>query len=151
MYKALLLTAVAAVSVPALAQEAPPAGAPPQESAPAQPAADPAVPQEGQDQPTAAAPAQDQSAAQPATSADQVAAVVGKEFASYDKDASGALDKAEFSTWMAALRKASDPAFDAGTAEAKAWSEGAFAQADADKNAGISQVELTVFLTPKAG
>ena len=72
-----------------------------------------------------------------------------QEFASYDKDASGALDKAEFGAWMVALRKAAQPTFQADSAEATTWIGQAFAQADKDKNATINQGELTVFLTPK--
>jgi hypothetical protein len=106
---------------------------------PADPAAAPAQPA------TAAATP----AAQPASSETQVAQVVSQEFGTYDKDASGALDKAEFSTWLVALRKASEPAFAADSAASKTWLAQAFTQADTDKNATVSQAELTTFLTPK--
>lgn len=115
-------------------------------AAPAQPATaqvDPATP--AQPATAAAAPAP----AQPATSQTQVAQVVSQEFGTYDKDTSGALDKAEFSNWLVALRKASEPGFSADAAASKTWLAQAFTQADTDKNANVSQAELTVFLTPK--
>ena len=88
---------------------------------------------------------------QPATSQQQVAAVVSTEFKGYDKDASGTLDKSEFSTWMVALRKASEPNFKSDTPDAAKWETQAFAQADTDKSKTVSQAELTRFLTPKSG
>lgn len=95
---------------------------------------------------TPAAPAQTPTRA---TTQDQIAQVVNAEFGNYDKDGNGALDKSEFSTWMVALRKASDPSFAAETPEGQTWLAGAFAQADADKNAGVNATELASFLTPK--
>jgi outer membrane biosynthesis protein TonB len=115
-------------------------------AASAQPATaqtDPATP--AQPATAAAAP----TPAQPATSESQVAQVVGSEFGTYDKDASGTLNKAEFSTWLVALRKASDASFQGESADAKTWLNQAFTQADTDKNATITRQELTVFLTPK--
>lgn len=115
-------------------------------TAPAQPAtADAAPATPAQPATAAAAPAP----AQPATSQTQVAQVVSQEFGTYDKDASGALDKAEFSSWLVALRKASEPAFSGDDAAGKTWLAQAFTQADTDKNANVSQAELTTFLTPK--
>lgn len=114
-----------------------------QQTEPAQPAAEPA-------QPAEAAQAAEPAEARPAESQVEVAAVVGREFPKYDADSSGALDKTEFATWMTALRKAAEPAYQEGSAEAVAWNDKAFAQADLDKNATVNSTELTVFLTPKA-
>lgn len=116
-------------------------------------------PSEGQPAQTAQQPAPAQPAQQPAETAQQpaqgaaasstqIAQVVSTEFKSYDKDANGGLNQSEFSTWMAALRKASDPNFKDGP-DAVKWSTQAFAQADTDKNKAISETELTTFLTPK--
>ena len=122
------------------------AAAQPATPAPAAPVAEVAVPAASA-QPVAAA--QPATPAAPATTQDQVAQIVNLEFPKYDKDANGALDKAEFTAWMVALRKMSDPAFAAETPEGQSWLAAAFTQADADKNAGINAVELTSFLTPK--
>ena len=122
-----------------------------QQPVPAQPGT---APVQSAQQPTPAQPAQQptETAQQPAqgaaTSSTQIAQVVSTEFKSYDKDANGGLNQSEFSTWMAALRKASDPNFKDGP-DAVKWSTQAFAQADTDKNKAISQAELTTFLTPK--
>ena len=89
-------------------------------------------------------------AQQPAATQAQVAQAVGRDFGTYDKDANGMLDKTEFGAWMSNLRKASDPAFVAGSPEATAWLDQAFGAADADKNALVNQSELATFLTPKA-
>lgn len=149
MLKHVLLAASVAVAAPALAQE----------FQPAEPAAtpDPAeshrihpVPEEGRttvQQPPASEPAG--TAANPATTQSEVAAVVAREFPAFDKDGSGALDKAEFSAWMTALRKAAEPTFQAESAEATAWTDQAFAQADVDSNAAVNEAELTAFLTPR--
>jgi hypothetical protein len=108
----------------------------------------PATPATAAEQPVATA--QPAPSEQPATSPVQVSEVVTKEFPVYDKDSSGALDATEFGAWMAALRKASEPTFQAESAEATTWIGQAFAQADADKNKSVNQGELTTFLTPKA-
>lgn len=155
MLKYLLLATGVAIAAPAVAQEAPSTAVPAQEIQPTEPVqsadpAQPAAPQEGQTAPAAeAAQAQPAPAQQPATSASQVATVVNAEFPKFDKDADGALDKAEFSEWMIALRKASEPAFQPDSAEAAAWNDKAFTQADIDKSASVNATELTVFLTPK--
>lgn len=88
-------------------------------------------------------------AARPAANAAQVAQAVGRDFGTYDKDASGALSDAEFGAWMSSLRKASEPAFVPGSPDANVWLGQAFASADVDKNKSVSQAELTTFLTPK--
>jgi hypothetical protein len=81
--------------------------------------------------------------AQPA-GGDQVASIVESEFGTYDKDASGSLSKAEFATWMDAL-KAKAPGGALKPADPK-WNDAAFAQADADKSASLTKQELTGFL-----
>ncbi|RYE03990.1 MAG: hypothetical protein EOP61_02425 [Sphingomonadales bacterium] len=100
---------------------------------------------------TPAAPPAKAAAAEPApaSSQEQVAQAVGRDFGTYDKDADGALNAAEFGEWMVALRKAAEPSFVPGSAEAKAWQSQAFTAADADKSASINKQELTTFLTPK--
>lgn len=139
------------------AQTGPTTSQVPQQPVPAQQAqtspapAQTAPAQQAQSTPEPAAPAEPaaQQAQQPAASQDQVAQAVGREFGSYDKDANGGLDKTEFSAWMTALRKASEPTFQPGSPEAATWMAQAFTLADADKSASINQGELTTFLTPK--
>ncbi|MBO9715120.1 EF-hand domain-containing protein [Sphingomonas sp.] len=143
---------LAAPAAPATAA-AQDASLPPAEGQPA-PIAQAAQPTPSTGQPVAAAepvPAAPAPAAeQPATNMTQVAQVIGQEFGSYDKDASGGLNSTEFAGWMEALRKASDPSFQPGSPQATTWLGQAFAQADTDHNHAISQLELTVFLTPKS-
>lgn len=97
----------------------------------------------------AAAPAQTASA-QPATKADQIAQVVSTEFPTYDKDSNGTLNETEFSSWMVALKTASDPTTKAESAATKTWVDQAFASADTDKNKSLSKTELTGFLSKGA-
>lgn len=97
----------------------------------------------------AAATAAATPAATPATSQEQVAQAVGRDFSGYDKDADGKLSKTEFADWMGSLRKAAEPGFQPGSAEAATWASQAFTNADTDKNAAVNKQELTVFLTPK--
>lgn len=87
-----------------------------------------------------------QSASQPANKADQVAAVVDKEFGGYDKDSNGTLSETEFASWMIALKTASDPSTKATDPAVKTWITGAFASADKDKSKSVSKSELTGFL-----
>lgn len=122
---------------------------------PAEPATAPT--EQAQAMPDAATPAQQPTesasttpATQPAATQDQVAQAVGREFGSYDKNGDGSLDKTEFAAWMGALRKASEPSFNAGSPEAATWTAQAFTAADADKSASVNQSELTTFLTPKS-
>lgn len=126
--------------------------------APADPSTQPAQPAQGVAQDTGtAAPAQPATGvaetakpdATPAATQEQVAQAVGRDFGGYDKDADGKLSQAEFADWMGSLRKASEPGFQPGTAEATTWSNQAFTSADTDKNASVNKQELTVFLTPK--
>lgn len=174
MLKPMLLATSMLFAIPAVAQEAPaqdkPAQAAPapeqatppvtsddaapaaqDEAAPATTAEATPVPTEPATQPAevaASAPAATP-AAQPAATQEQVAQAVGRDFGSYDKDADGKLNATEFAAWMGDLRKASEPSFQPGSAEATSWSTQAFASADTDKNASVNKQELTVFLTPK--
>lgn len=153
MLRSILLAGAVMISVPALAQEAPAQETPPasaeqpaetaqqpQEATPAAPAEQPAQAAEQ------AAPAQGQ---QPAN-ATQIAAVVDQGFPTYDKDADGSLKAEEFSSWMVALRSASEPAFKGESAADKQWLSAALTQADKDKSGGVNKEELTTFLTPAA-
>ncbi len=79
----------------------------------------------------------------------QVVAIVSREFGAYDKNRSGALEKEEFTAWMAALKARS---VEKPGAPTKAWTEAAFKQADVDKSANVSRVELAGFFNgTKAG
>lgn len=147
--------APAATPAPATeaAQPTPTQPAPLAEPAPAQPAAPPAQPDAAATPDTAATGttgAGTAAAAQPAATQDQVAQAVGRDFATYDKDANGMLSDVEFGAWMGALRKTSEPGFVPGSAEANVWLGQAFASADADKSKSVNQAELTTFLTPKS-
>ena len=145
MLKYALLGAAMAMTVPALAQTAP---------APTPAAPSSALPSD-QSAPTSteAAPAPADSAAAPAAQpapADQVAAVVDSQFATYDKNSDGKLDEAEFGGWMVALKSQTDPATDANAPATKKWNRAAFAQADTDKSRSLTKAELTGFLSPSA-
>ena len=165
MIKAILLAGSVMISAPVFAQEvsaqetptapveqpAQPAEAPvateqpaetaqqPQEAAPAAPAEQPAQ--------TAQQPQPAPQGQQPAN-ATQIAAVVDQGFPTYDKDADGSLKAEEFSSWMVALRSASEPAFKGESAADKQWLSAALAQADKDKSGGVNKQELKTFLTP---
>lgn len=166
MIKSILLAGAVMISVPVLAQEAPAQETPPAPAEqPAQPAEAPAPaeqPAETAQQPqeaTPAAPAEQPAQAaeqaapaqgqQPAN-ATQIAAVVDQGFPTYDKDADGSLKAEEFSSWMVALRSASEPAFKGESAADKQWLSAALAQADKDKSGGVNKEELKTFLTPAA-
>ncbi|KQS04065.1 hypothetical protein ASG11_07225 [Sphingomonas sp. Leaf357] len=162
MLKHILLASAVMISTPVLAQTqpAPAQSAPATQPVPAQtaPAATAPAPVEAAPAPdnvAQATPATDpaagppsQVAAQPAPTnkAEQVAAVVGKEFPTYDKNKDGKLDTAEFESWMIALKTASDPATKANSPETKTWVGQAFASADTDKNKSVSMTELNAFL-----
>jgi Ca2+-binding EF-hand superfamily protein len=92
------------------------------------------------------APADQATAAAQPSGGDQVAAVVTKEFPTYDKNSDGTLSKTEFSAWMLALKSASDPSTKADDPKTKTWMTQAFAQADSDKSKSVSKDELTNFL-----
>ncbi len=89
--------------------------------------------------------AQSKPAAKPdPTSPEQVTTIVNAEFASYDKDGNGHLDKTEFAAWMDALKaKAADARDKPGNAK---WNEAAFVKADRDKSTLLTKAELTRFL-----
>lgn len=140
------------IAAPAIAQQAPtdaqslqpssasPAGqTTPTTPVPADPATMPAAPVD-------AAPV-----GQPVTGADQIAQVVEAEFPTYDKDADGTLNTAEFGAWMVALRSATDKSVTADSKSMKTWTKTAFAQADADKSKSITKTELTGFLASNKG
>jgi hypothetical protein len=118
--------AVAVPAAPALAQQ----------TAPADPA--PA---------TASAPAEADATAA-ANNATQVAALVDKDFPTYDADKSGQLDKAEFSKWVLMLKDAELKASGKTMAQTDlaAWASAAFTSADSDKSATITKTELGKFL-----
>jgi hypothetical protein len=157
MIKTILLAGTMIVAAPAIAQTAPakaPTAATPAQTAPTTaPAgttgATTAAPSE-QIAPVDTAPVQaaDASTAPPAQS--QVAQVVEQQFATYDKDGNGALSKTEFASWMTALKSQSAAAPKETPAQATAWNDAAFKQADGDKSATVSKTELTGFLVKGA-
>lgn len=136
MLKQILFFGAAAVSFPALAQASQPVPGEDNAQAPTEQVAQPVA-----DQAPAAAAA---SATKPAT-ADQIAAIVEKEFASHDSDANGELNATEFSAWMTKLRASSpqqSPEVDPAT-----WAAQAFKVADADSSASVNKAELVGFLS----
>lgn len=153
MLKQMLLIGAAAVSFPALAQTAAPAADPaaptiatepattPDATMPAEPAPAPA--------PDASAPPAAAEAAPAGTAATptQIAQIVDKEFPTYDADANGDLNNAEFATWMKKLRAATEPGVDPESADVTTWIGQAFAAADGDKSGAVNKTELTGFLS----
>ena len=154
MMKMILLAGAALIATPVMAQDTTgaPVGAQTPDATQIAPAPAPApAPADGQVTPAPApAPQGDVSAATDGQGA-KVAAIVSTEFPTYDADKSGDLNATEFASWMDALKKASDPSFDATKPDSKAWVDQAFAAADADKSKAVSQAELTSFLTTGAG
>ena len=151
MLKYVFLAGVMTAAAPLAAQTAPQAGATDPMAAPTQTV--PAAPTQQAPvtaaDPTQAAPAAQTAPAQTAqatpASGDQVKAVIEAEFATYDKNKDGSLDKTEFAAWMDAL-KAKQPTQDAAAADPK-WNEAAFTQADSDKNKTVTKEELASFLS----
>ncbi len=153
MLKKMFLIGAAAVSFPALAQTTPPASdpaSPPTTTEPATPAPmpdstspAPAPAPDASTPPAASEPAPSGTAATPA----QISQIVDQEFPTYDGDANGNLNEAEFGAWMKKLRAATDPSADPESAEVKAWIGQAYAVADADKSGGVDKAELTGFLS----
>ena len=153
MLKQMLLIGAAAVSFPALAQTTAPAADPaapptaiepataPDATMPAEPAPAPAPDASAPPAATEAAPAA--AAATPT----QIAQIVEKEFPTYDADANGDLNNAEFASWMKKLRAATEPSVDPESAEVKTWIGQAFAAADGDKSGAVNKTELTGFLS----
>ena len=135
-----------APTAPTTAVPAAPAPAAPAAADAAPVPADPAAPAASA-QAAAPAPADPAvAAASPAPAPGGVADVVNAEFGTYDKNANGTLSRAEFGTWMFALKQKADPASKDDAAN-KAWTAQAFAQADTDKSKSISKDELTNFLS----
>lgn len=141
MMKKMLLIAAATVAFPAMAQEQPPAdpAAPPPAEQPA-PTPEASTPPAGN---TATQPAP----AGAAANATQIAQIVEKEFPTYDSDANGELNAAEFAAWMKKLRAATEPGVDTESAAVKTWVGQAFAAADTDKSTSVNKTELTGFLS----
>lgn len=157
MLKSILLAGAVIISAPGLAQEMPAQETtspeqeqtlPPESGARAETPAPAEQPAQTAQQP---APAQQQPAqpGQPAN-ATQIAQVVDQGFPTYDKDADGSLKPEEFSSWMVALRSASEPAFTGQSAGDQEWLTRALAAADADKSGGVNKDELKTFLAPAA-
>ena len=153
MLKQMLLIGAAAVSFPALAQTTTPAADPaapttvtepataPDATMPAEPAPAPAPDASAPPAATEAAPAA--AAATPT----QIAQIVEKEFPTYDADANGDLNNAEFASWMKKLRAATEPSVDPESADVTTWIGQAFAAADGDKSGAVNKTELTGFLS----
>lgn len=147
MLKHLLIIGAATISVPAIAQETPPADpAAPPPTEQADPSASQPTPA-----PEAAPPAGDVAARSApsgtAATATQIGQIVGREFASYDADKSNDLNQAEFAAWMKKLRAATEPSVDPESEQVKTWIGQAWTIADADKSGAVSKEELTGFLS----
>ena len=75
-----------------------------------------------------------------------VTAAVRSEFATRDLNGDGILSRAEFGAWLAELRaKGANTKADA--PETRIWVTAAFARADRDRSAGVTEAELTDLLT----
>lgn len=153
MLKKMLLIGAAAVSFPAVAQTTAPVADPASPPAASEPAPM-SEPMSDSTMPTSPAPAPDTApaAAQPAPSGAaatpaQIAQIVDKEFPTYDADANGDLNNAEFASWMKKLRVATEPSVDPESADVTAWIGQAFAAADGDKSGAVNKTELTGFLS----
>ena len=101
MLKTMLLIGAAAVSFPALAQMTPPASDPTNpptttEPAPMPDSTSPAPAPDASTPPAASEPAPSGTEATPA----QISQIVDQEFPTYDGDANGNLNEAEFGAWM---------------------------------------------------
>ena len=78
-----------------------------------------------------------------------VATVVDAGFGTYDSDANGELNMAEFSAWMTKLRASSmteNGMAAPSPVEAEQWAASAFAAADTDQSSAVSKPELSRFL-----
>lgn len=177
MLRTIVAAGTLLVAVPILAQTKPGPARPTPEAATSTPqppaAADPAAPDTVEVKPAdaapAAEPAPDTNAATPSTPAPStsrpaptptppddmtaqaaqpaLADVVESEFPSYDRDGDGKLSRAEFAAWMVALKARADPSTRADAPATRQWLAGAFASADKDRSAGVTEAELTGFLT----
>ncbi|WP_374524844.1 calcium-binding protein [Sphingopyxis sp.] len=145
MLKQLLIIGAAAISIPALAQETPPAepSSPPPTEQPDPSTSQPAPAPESTPPAGTAQPAPSGAAATPA----QIAQIVDREFATYDADKSNDLNQAEFAAWMKKLRAATEPSIDPESEQVKTWVGQAWTVADADKSGAVSKEELTGFLS----
>ena len=95
--------------------------------------------------PQSSTPLTDSAAPAPAPATDPKA-IIASEFPTYDKDGNGALAKAEFDTWLTALKeKSGDTTMK--PADKSSWLKTAFTTADKDKSKGVSLTELTEYLT----
>lgn len=156
MLKYAFLAGAMAVASPALAQDMPVQDATGGQDAPMTQDTAPAPDQtmtpapesdvQAEAESTISADASTQGAATP----EQIEQLVDTQFATYDKDSKGELSEEQFGEWMVALRSASEPNLQPDAPETQQWIGQAFAQADADKNDGVSKTELTGFLAPSA-
>ncbi|RSV45276.1 EF-hand domain-containing protein, partial [Sphingomonas sp. ABOLD] len=89
--------------------------------------------------------------AQPTPRPDPAKLPADAQFARYDANGDGALDKTEYGSWLIALRTAKDPDFKPEKPEAKAWIDRSFIGADTNRDDKISREEMVRFLTPVAG
>ena len=76
----------------------------------------------------------------------EVTAAVQSEFVTRDLNGDGTLSRAEFGVWLAELR-AKGVSMKADAPATRVWVTAAFARADRDRDAGVTEVELTTFLT----
>lgn len=83
----------------------------------------------------------------PATA--DVEAAVEIAFPERDLNGDGTLSRTEFGAWLAEL-KARSARVRADSPETRAWVTAAFSRADQDRNAGVSEAELTGFLTGRS-
>ena len=127
----LIAASMIAVATPAFAQMSP---------------AVPSSPPAATPMPQSSAPAQDPAATSEPAAPQDPKAIIAAEFPSYDKNGNGALARAEFDSWMTALKdKAGDTTMK--PADKTSWLKTAFATADKDKSKGVSLAELTDYLT----
>ncbi|MGN7999163.1 hypothetical protein [Sphingomonas sp. 22176] len=155
MLTPLLLVAALQVSAPAPQAPAQPA----RTGQPSAPAANQAMPGtqptpadkplQGTEAPGSPPPAVE--AAQPTPRPDPAKLPIETQFARYDANGDGALDKAEYGSWLVALRTAKDADFKPETPEAKAWIDRSFIGADTNRDDKISREEWVRFLTPITG
>ncbi|GAA0749195.1 EF-hand domain-containing protein [Sphingomonas trueperi] len=154
MLTPLLLAATLQVTAPAQQTPAQPAqhGQPSASANQAMPGTQPTPadqPLQGADAPGAPPPAAE--TAQPTPRPDPAKLPADAQFARYDANGDGALDKTEYGSWLIALRTAKDPDFKPEKPEAKAWIDRSFIGADTNRDDKISREEMVRFLTPVAG
>lgn len=102
-------------------------------------------------QPMPAQPASTGEAAQPSPPSDPAQLSPEAQFARYDANGDGVLDKSEYGVWLIALRAAQEADFKGDTRDVKAWIDGSFTGTDVDRDGKVSREELIRFLTPVAG